>query len=190
MQVVTRQDGGLFPSPKEIELDCSCPDWADLCKHVAASLYGVGARLDTNPELLFVLRGVDPADLISKASAAEAVKQTTKETPAMSDSEVADVFGIELDSAAGAASQSSDLTPARANPEEPGPPGAAAVQPTSPSRGSKGHPKLSRKMDAATPTPQFVSPKKGRKDRANRNSPVRRRVTRSKAPPVRAVEGI
>ena len=76
MQIVTRPERGLFPTPKEIELDCSCPDWADLCKHVAASLYGVGARLDQSPELLFLLRGVDPADLISKASAAEAVRQT------------------------------------------------------------------------------------------------------------------
>jgi uncharacterized Zn finger protein len=100
MQVVTRQNGGLFPAPREIDLDCSCPDWAELCKHVAASLYGVGARLDSNPELLFVLRGVDPADLISKASATEAVRQTAKNgAPAMSDAEVADVFGIELDSA-------------------------------------------------------------------------------------------
>jgi uncharacterized Zn finger protein len=99
MQVVTRQNGGLFPAPREIDLDCSCPDWADLCKHVAASLYGVGARLDSNPELLFVLRGVDPADLISKASAAEAVRQTASNgAPVMSDAEVANVFGIELDS--------------------------------------------------------------------------------------------
>ena len=99
MQVVTRRNGGLFPTPGEIDLDCSCPDWAELCKHVAASLYGVGARLDSNPELLFVLRGVDPADLISKASAAEAVKQTAgQDGPQMSDAEVADVFGIELDS--------------------------------------------------------------------------------------------
>jgi len=98
MQVVTRQNGGLFPAPREIDLDCSCPDWADLCKHVAASLYGVGARLDQNPGLLFVLRGVDPADLISKASAADAVRQTTPaEAPAMSASEISEVFGIELD---------------------------------------------------------------------------------------------
>ena len=76
MQIVTRPERGLFPTPKEIDLDCSCPDWADLCKHVAASLYGVGAKLDQNPALLFLLRGVDPADLISKASAAEAVRQT------------------------------------------------------------------------------------------------------------------
>jgi uncharacterized Zn finger protein len=66
---------------------------------VAASLYGVGAKLDQNPALLFLLRGVDPADLISKASAAEAVRQTTGKAgaaPAMSETEVADVFGIEL----------------------------------------------------------------------------------------------
>jgi uncharacterized Zn finger protein len=102
MQVVTRQDGGLFPAPKDIKLDCSCPDWAGLCKHVAATLYGVGARLDQRPELLFLLRGVDPADLISRASAAEAVRQTTASAasaPAMSDAEVSEVFGIELDGA-------------------------------------------------------------------------------------------
>src|ERR1035441_4962426 len=99
MQIVTRPEKGLFPTPKEIDLDCSCPDWADLCKHVAASLYGVGAKLDQNPSLLFLLRGVDPADLISKASAAEAVRQTAATAdgaPVMSEIEVADVFGIEL----------------------------------------------------------------------------------------------
>jgi uncharacterized Zn finger protein len=98
MQIVTRRERGLFPTPKEIELDCSCPDWADLCKHVAASLYGVGARLDQSPELLFLLRGVDPADLISQASATEAVRQTavTEGAPALTDKELTDVFGIEL----------------------------------------------------------------------------------------------
>ncbi|MEI6077597.1 MAG: hypothetical protein WCS94_18595, partial [Verrucomicrobiota bacterium] len=100
MQIVTRRELGLFPKPGEIDMDCSCPDWADMCKHLAATLYGVGARLDQNPALLFLLRGVDPAELISKASAAEAVsqKQPSGATPAMSDSELADVFGIELDS--------------------------------------------------------------------------------------------
>ena len=98
MEIVTRPERGLFPTPREIDLDCSCPDWADLCKHVAASLYGVGARLDQKPELLFLLRGVDAADLISRASAAEAVRQSTRAdgAPAMSESELADVFGIEL----------------------------------------------------------------------------------------------
>ena len=99
MQIVTRPERGLFPTPLEIELDCSCPDWADLCKHVAASLYGVGARLDRSPELLFLLRGVDPADLISQVSAAEAVRPICGRAggaPALTDKELTDVFGIEL----------------------------------------------------------------------------------------------
>src|SRR4029077_7199476 len=64
MQRLSQRDGGLFPQPKEIELKCSCPDWAGMCKHVAATLYGVGARLDTAPELLFTLRHVDHLELI------------------------------------------------------------------------------------------------------------------------------
>jgi uncharacterized Zn finger protein len=67
MERLTRQEGGLFPKPKEISVRCSCPDWAVLCKHAAAVLYGVGARLDGAPEMLFLLRGVDHLDLISQA---------------------------------------------------------------------------------------------------------------------------
>ncbi len=67
MQIVTRPGEGLFPTPEEIHLDCDCPDWAEMCKHVAAALYGVGARLDERPELLFVLRGVDPKELVESA---------------------------------------------------------------------------------------------------------------------------
>src|SRR5439155_19836511 len=59
MDVVTRRDSGLFPKPSEIRMTCSCPDWAGMCKHIAATLYGVGARLDRQPELLFKLRRVD-----------------------------------------------------------------------------------------------------------------------------------
>jgi uncharacterized Zn finger protein len=141
MEIVTRRERGLFPTPKEIDLDCSCPDWADLCKHVAASLYGVGARLDQHPELLFVLRGVDPTDLISKASAAEAVRQTTAAgAPAMSESEVADVFGIELEprSAAPAAAVEASLS---ANP-------TPASVPTSKPK-AKPKRKVPRKLSAA-----------------------------------------
>ena len=70
MDVVTRKGTGLFPSPKEIRMECSCPDWASLCKHLAAVLYGVGVRLDEQPELLFLLRGVDHEELITEAAAA------------------------------------------------------------------------------------------------------------------------
>ena len=65
MAVVTHQNDGLFPKPKEIKLSCSCPDHAGLCKHLAAVLYGIGARLDSRPELLFKLRDVDHTRLIS-----------------------------------------------------------------------------------------------------------------------------
>lgn len=65
MAAVTDAREGLFPAPSEITMDCSCPDWAGLCKHLAAALYGVGARLDAQPELLFTLRGVDPTELLT-----------------------------------------------------------------------------------------------------------------------------
>src|SRR6266567_3969458 len=67
MEIVTGRESGLFPAPKEIEMACSCPDWAGMCKHVAATLYGVGSRLDYQPELLFKLRGVDHMELIAQA---------------------------------------------------------------------------------------------------------------------------
>ena len=67
MDRVCREGDGLFPSPGEINLACSCPDWAEMCKHVSAVLYGIGARLDEKPQLLFVLRGVDENELIAGA---------------------------------------------------------------------------------------------------------------------------
>lgn len=67
MGIVSRKGGGLFPVPTDIALSCSCPDWATMCKHVAAVLYGVGTRLDDAPELLFTLRGVDPTELVEAA---------------------------------------------------------------------------------------------------------------------------
>ncbi len=66
------KEAGLFPSPKEIKLDCSCPDWAVMCKHVAAVMYGVGVRLDISPELFFTLRGVNMDDLIGQVVKKEA----------------------------------------------------------------------------------------------------------------------
>jgi uncharacterized Zn finger protein len=97
MQVVTDHERGMFPAPREIELSCSCPDWATMCKHVAAVLYGVGARLDEQPELLFVLRGVDHLELLGASTEARptGTKQLGKKTIAEVD--LADVFGIEID---------------------------------------------------------------------------------------------
>ena len=95
MEVMSHREQGMFPSPKEIKMDCSCPDWAGLCKHLAAVLYGVGARLDTQPELLFTLRKVDPAELVVAATETITVGGG-KRNEALADSELSDVFGIEL----------------------------------------------------------------------------------------------
>jgi uncharacterized Zn finger protein len=98
MQVVTDRKEGLFPLPREIKLDCDCPDWAVMCKHVAAVLYGVGARLDQRPELLFQLRGVDHEDLISADAEAAVSAATSRGTSKrLADDSLADVFGIDLD---------------------------------------------------------------------------------------------
>ncbi len=64
MELVTEPETGLFPQVKEIAFGCSCPDWASMCKHIAAVLYGIGNRLDEEPELLFVLRGIDYKELM------------------------------------------------------------------------------------------------------------------------------
>ena len=63
----TERKYGMFPSPKEIHFECSCPDWASMCKHVAAVLYGIGARLDLNPMIFFELRGLDGQELVRKS---------------------------------------------------------------------------------------------------------------------------
>lgn len=99
MEVITKPGSGLFPTPAEIAMECSCPDWATLCKHVAAVLYGVGARLDERPELLFDLRRVDPAELIERASGMGllAVTQPDVGASGLRDDQLGDVFGIDLD---------------------------------------------------------------------------------------------
>jgi len=101
MERICRQGTGLFPSPSEIEMHCSCPDWATMCKHVAAVLYGIGARLDESPDLLFRLRDVDPADLIANAG-----KGLTGATAApasgkvLGEGDLSAIFGVEMAEAA------------------------------------------------------------------------------------------
>jgi uncharacterized Zn finger protein len=99
--LVTAHEGGLFPKPGEIKMSCSCPDWAGMCKHIAAVMYGVGARLDHQPELLFRLRKVDHLDLIEEAVAG-AGKQTATKKKTLAETDVAGIFGIEIAQAAAA----------------------------------------------------------------------------------------
>ena len=97
MERICRQNTGLFPAPKEIKFSCSCPDWASMCKHVAAVLYGVGARLDSQPELIFALRRVDPKDLVAQAGAGlRRSRPSPTASKVLDDAHLADVFGIEM----------------------------------------------------------------------------------------------
>jgi uncharacterized Zn finger protein len=97
LESISAKGTGLFPSPKEIKLDCSCPDWAEMCKHVAAVLYGVGARLDASPELFFTLRGVEMQDLL--AAAGESAASPLGEPASLDESELSALFGVEIDAA-------------------------------------------------------------------------------------------
>lgn len=97
MERVCRQGDGLFPAPNEIELSCSCPDWADMCKHVAAALYGVGTRLDTQPDLLFTLRGIDAHDIIAKAGVHLATPAPGRASEkVLADDDMAALFGLDM----------------------------------------------------------------------------------------------
>ena len=97
MERICKPGTGLFPSPKEISFDCSCPDWADMCKHVAAVLYGVGARLDEQPEVIFTLRRVDAKDLVQQANAGlQPSNHRMAPDKVLDDALLADVFGLEM----------------------------------------------------------------------------------------------
>ena len=102
MDRVCREGDGLFPQPSEIRLSCSCPDWADMCKHVAGALYGIGARLDTQPRLLFELRGVDESELVAGADqGAGRLNSAPATAKVLAHGDVAALFGLEMAENAG-----------------------------------------------------------------------------------------
>ncbi len=96
MSIITDRDSGLFPKPAEIRMECSCPDSAILCKHVAAVLYGVGSRLDHQPELLFALRNTEHTELIPQAADFEVSRKGSGRKTIAQDA-LGSIFGIELD---------------------------------------------------------------------------------------------
>jgi uncharacterized Zn finger protein len=97
MERICQQKTGLFPMPAEIEFSCSCPDWASMCKHVAAALYGIGARLDEKPELLFKLRRVDEKDLIAKAGRGlPLAKKGPSAGKVLGSENLSELFGLEI----------------------------------------------------------------------------------------------
>ena len=96
MARICQERTGLFPSPAEIEFTCSCPDWASMCKHVAAVLYGIGARLDEQPDLLFALRKVDHQDLIARAGKGLSQTGIGPKAEKVLDTDLSEMFGIEM----------------------------------------------------------------------------------------------
>ena len=103
MERVCRQKTGLFPSPDEIQLSCSCPDWADMCKHVAAVLYGIGARLDQQPDLIFRLHNVDEKELIAGAGTAlPQAKKAPAASKVLGGEDLSVLFGLDMAQGTGA----------------------------------------------------------------------------------------
>jgi uncharacterized Zn finger protein len=99
MKILAHRNAGLLPAPREISLACSCPDWATMCKHVAAALYGVGARLDDAPEMLFVLRDVDHMDLVARAGTGGGLGEIAPATTGqvLTGGGLSEVFGIDIE---------------------------------------------------------------------------------------------
>ena len=137
MARICRQQTGLFPAPAEIEFSCTCPDWAAMCKHVAAVFYGIGARLDERPELLFALRQVSEQDLIAKAGSGLAL---SKKGPAahriLADNGLAELFGVDM-ATPDAAPATTPASPARRRRMGKAPREAGHAAPTARPRGSR-----------------------------------------------------
>jgi uncharacterized Zn finger protein len=150
MQRLTERETGLFPHPKEIKMACSCPDWAGMCKHVAATLYGVGARLDSAPELLFTLRDVDHLELIGEAVDADNLSeafQGEKES-ALSGSDLGEIFGIDIEGTAQPDVRTPEAPAAKARPRANPKPVGAAKRGTSTAAKKAIAPKKKRKASA------------------------------------------
>jgi len=107
LATLTDAKEGLFPEPRELTLDCSCPDWAEVCKHVAAVLYGVGIRLDARPELFFLLRQMDQGELLSSATAGTVARGGPATGKRIAADRLSAVFGIDLEDAPAAQRRSS-----------------------------------------------------------------------------------
>ncbi len=116
MATVSDRQHGLFPLAGEIHYHCDCPDWADMCKHVAAVMYGIGARLDAQPELLFLLRGVNHEELIASGADVEIISgfgSKRSRRRALPAKDLESVFGVELDAAPKSPTPRQAATPKR-----------------------------------------------------------------------------
>jgi uncharacterized Zn finger protein len=160
MERICQQKTGLFPSPAEIEFSCSCPDWASMCKHVAAVLYGVGARLDHQPELLFKLRQVNQQDLIAKAGSDLPLAKTAPATErVISADRLSELFGLEM-------------APAEENPKP--------ITKKKPQKPDQARRAAKAETASKNPAPKTTSPKTPTPKPA---SPAKKKATKKKARP-------
>jgi uncharacterized Zn finger protein len=156
MSRLCQDKAGMFPSPKDISFTCSCPDWASMCKHVAAVLYGIGARLDHRPELLFTLRRVDQQGLIANAVSSLSKKKRTgpDRTNRLESDNLSEMFGIEMATAARRA--------------------AADTRVTKPA--TAGNPQTLSKTKGVSGAPKLRAPASKRRDGSQRLTPAKRRA--------------
>ena len=161
MERICQQKTGLFPAPAEIEFSCSCPDWASMCKHVAAVLYGIGARLDERPELLFKLRKVDEKDLIAKAASGLPVsKSRPSAEKVLATDGLSELFGLEMtaaEAARGGAKAQARTKPARGGRGTKVVPLAQHAAPAPTLRGKRRSPSI-RSAKASSTRPATPSP--------------------------------
>ncbi len=145
-EIFFTQDQGLFPTPEAIRFQCSCPDSASMCKHIAAALYGVGARFDEDPSLFFTLRGVDTGELLAdalKGSTDELLNKTKKKTAkVIDDADLSDLFGIDMDLNPGFTGNEPKVLPKKTRAEK---------SPENPKSPQPVHPPTSRKNSAKSP---------------------------------------
>ncbi len=175
MEVLCRPTTGLFPEPAQITMKCSCPDWATMCKHVAAVLYGVGARLDRSPELLFTLRQVDHQELVAASGSGITNTTAAASTDDLADADLEAIFGIDLATPSKAAKPPARTKPAAAQPRatkqkhvEAGP----ALPQMAKTRGVKPEPARTQPASAQLAAPQLANPQLAKPKRPARRKPA------------------
>jgi uncharacterized Zn finger protein len=181
--VMTRlceEKAGLFPSPRDILFTCSCPDWASMCKHVVAVLYGIGARLDHQPELLFTLRNVDSQDLIAKAGYDLSKKHKAPAgVKVLASDDLSEMFGIEMAPPAPAKRPAASAVPRKPSPAVTGAVSSKEEGPTAPAKSKKTAPasKPGSRSQRLTPKKREAIAARMRTYWAERRAAARRRKT-------------
>ncbi len=162
---ITSKTGGLFPSPKEIRFSCSCPDGAFMCKHIAAVLYGVGARLDTQPDLFFTLRRAELQELLSAAAASASNASAGPDTDTLAAENLSALFGVDIEDSFTPAATKSAPRKSRTARKKAAP---APKKPARPAAAAAAAAAASPKKPAPRPTP--IRRRRGGATRASKNA--------------------